>query len=167
MQRYGQETCSCGSLQTEYVLRLLFLAIGCAGPATVEHGSYCSDYRRNLCMNCIHSTAQKPATASNTFYKMYRTARFCNALSYISASSPPYDTLMLCRRQQTTSVMSRAQLMTLALCLGLCSQAAHGWIHNRARGQVQLPSSGNRHLKSTHPHTSGTGIAHQEAYHSR
>ena len=74
---------------------------------------------------------------------------------------------MLCRRQQTTTPMTRAQLLALALCLGVCSQAAHGWIHNRARGQVQLPSSGNRHLKSTHPHASGTGIAHQEVYHSR
>ena len=59
-----------------------------------------------------------------------------------------------------------AQLVLLALCLGQCGQAAHGWMHTRGRGQVQLPSTGNRHLKS-HPHGSVTGIALQEPYHSR
>ena len=59
-----------------------------------------------------------------------------------------------------------ALMALLVLCLGLCSQSAQGWMHTRGRGQVQLPSTGNRHLKS-HPHALGAGIARQEPYHSR
>ena len=59
-----------------------------------------------------------------------------------------------------------AQVALLALCLGMCGQSAQGWMHTRGRGQVQLPSTGNRHLKSQ-PHASGAGIVHQELYHSR
>ena len=62
----------------------------------------------------------------------------------------------------------RVQLALLALCLGLCGHKAHGWIPRRGRGQAQLTpmAAGNRHLKS-HPHASGGGLPHQEAYHSR
>lgn len=66
-----------------------------------------------------------------------------------------------------TSAARGARLALLALCLAfLGCHGAHGWMHKRGRGQVQLPSAGNRHLKS-HPHASGTGLALQEQYHSR
>ena len=76
--------------------------------------------------------------------------------------------LITCRKQGVMCSTRRVQLALLALCLGLCGRGAHGWIPRRGRGQAQLTpvAAGNRHLKS-HPHASGGGLPHQEAYHSR
>lgn len=59
-----------------------------------------------------------------------------------------------------------AEVVFVLMLMASTQVLADGWLHTRGRGQVKLPSAGNRYLKS-HAHAAGNGLVHSDVQHRR